>query len=111
MVDQDTVIIGTICNNVVDLVETLEKAQDDCFDFVVVQLYHPQYVRNLQDSRNTFTNSLPGTRSDLVLSSSKWSKYVVGEVSNWIDLDSCDPDFRTNSELVWTDNILFLLLN
>lgn len=100
MSNQDTVIIGVEHKNVIDIASTLDIAQDDCFDFVVVPLYHPQFKRDLYTHSNAPIHSLPGTRSDMVISSGKWNKFIVGSTSDWIDLDSQDDSIRSNSELV-----------
>lgn len=79
-----------------DLPIALDSAVAAGFDFVVSPLFHPRYRRDadgVSDSRDG-----PGTRSDLVMTSDRWSACVVGKLSPWLDLDSPVTSTRLASE-------------
>lgn len=81
--------------------EALEEAHQDNFDFLSVPLCHPRYRR---------TKGHPGraglfTRSDMVLKGSEWSRFVVGRVSDWVDLDSPIASERKHAEVAFKQEL------
>lgn len=97
------VSVGIEYSNVRDIVETLEETRSKGFDFAVCSLANPLFDRDLiQDHA---THAQPFTRSDLLLSSSQWSTFVVGKVSPWLDLDSPLEMTRINSKKVLTQEL------
>jgi protein arginine N-methyltransferase 5 len=90
------------------IVQALEDAKATKFDFVCVPIAHPRYNR---DFTGLVERTDPWTRSDLLLNSSTWSSVVVGKISPWIELDSCDEEISFNSrkafkqELAWATHL------
>ncbi|KAI8388474.1 PRMT5 arginine-N-methyltransferase-domain-containing protein [Radiomyces spectabilis] len=74
-------------------------------DFIVTPIAHPQCQRVLFESNNrkaieAWRNNPYFERDDLILKSAEWSEVVVGELADWLQLDSADTYTRTSSELV-----------
>lgn len=88
---------GVDLHAVPNILEALEDARADKFDFACIPLAHPRYNR---DSTGLGERAGPWTRSDLLLNSGTWSSVVVGKVSHWIDLDSVDEEISYNSRKV-----------
>jgi protein arginine N-methyltransferase 5 len=99
---------GVELTAVPDIVQALDDAKMEGFDFVALPIAHPRYSRDftgLVDRMDAWT------RSDILLNSGVWSNVVVGKISPWIDLDSPDPDIRFNSrkafkqEIAWATHL------
>ncbi|KAF0925098.1 hypothetical protein E2562_015388 [Oryza meyeriana var. granulata] len=75
-----------------ELPAVLSHSLSSAFDFLLAPLVDPDY-------RPTPGAVLPVAASDLVLSPSQWSSHIVGKISEWIDLDSEDEQFRLESEV------------
>eukprot|EP01117_Protostelium_nocturnum_P013830 TRINITY_DN5206_c0_g1_i2.p1 TRINITY_DN5206_c0_g1~~TRINITY_DN5206_c0_g1_i2.p1 ORF type:complete len:626 (+),score=226.31 TRINITY_DN5206_c0_g1_i2:52-1929(+) len=94
----ENLYFGLEFNCVPDLVETLEDNRNE-FDFIVVPLGHPKNERNLLNPQGA-ADEETFARSDTLLNSSQWSSFIIGKISNWIDLDSVNESTRRNSERV-----------
>jgi protein arginine N-methyltransferase 5 len=86
---------------VADLPSTVESVREAGFDFCSVPLSHPR-ARFFETSSK---NSMPMTRSDMVLRSQQWTSYVMGRASEWISMDSSDASVRTRSEQTFNAEI------
>ena len=76
--------------------QTHLQAIDCGFDFVAAPLFHPRFRRDADGISARREGA--GTRSDLVISSERWSSTVVGKLSPWLDLDSPVTSVRLASE-------------
>ncbi|KAL6062042.1 Protein arginine N-methyltransferase 5, variant 2 [Balamuthia mandrillaris] len=93
-----------------DLVERLQEARQQGYDYVACPLAHPRYHRSfLQESR--IQREEPWTRSDMLLSSYQWSSGVIGKTSPWINLDSDNRSVQLRSakafkqEIAWATHL------
>eukprot|EP00041_Stephanoeca_diplocostata_P015661 m.299530 g.299530 ORF g.299530 m.299530 type:complete len:283 (+) comp20115_c0_seq7:192-1040(+) len=73
-----------------DLPKALAEVHDHGMHFIVMPLVHPRYER----SEKVIEKKGMFTRSDMVLSSREWSRYVVGQISDWIMADMTVPSRR-----------------
>jgi protein arginine N-methyltransferase 5 len=88
--------VGRDCQFAYDLPAALQAAIDSRFDFLVAPLCHPRFRR---DARGvSAARPHPFTRSDRLFESSKWSNFVVGSVSRWLDFESSAAGVRMDSE-------------
>ncbi|CAJ2674889.1 unnamed protein product [Trifolium pratense] len=76
-------------------------------DFVVVPLISPTYRPSVVPQFGSFSleASLPFAKSDLDPLPSLWNTHVVGQISEWIDLDSPDEKLRKNSETAFKQEL------
>ena len=88
---------GIDLHSVPNILQALEDARADNFDFASIPIAHPRYN---SDFTGLVERVEPWTRSDLLLNSSTWSSVVVGKISPWIDLDSGDEEISYNSRKV-----------
>ena len=86
--------VGLQFNCVRDIQTCLDHASYNGHDFIVVPLFHPRQRRE-GDANNGLL-----TRSDMVLKSQTWTGNVVGQISEWIDLDNPSSDIRKQSEAI-----------
>jgi protein arginine N-methyltransferase 5 len=118
-----TLRLGWEVDNVFDLAALLKDSLALKFDFIVVPLVHPLYRRRVAAGQNPTTstvsafdgavplNTLPLTRSDLVLSSDDWRAHVVGKISEWISFESPLERVRRQArdvlhqELAWASHL------
>eukprot|EP01113_Clastostelium_recurvatum_P032186 TRINITY_DN4095_c0_g1_i1.p1 TRINITY_DN4095_c0_g1~~TRINITY_DN4095_c0_g1_i1.p1 ORF type:complete len:640 (+),score=181.99 TRINITY_DN4095_c0_g1_i1:34-1953(+) len=100
--------VGIELNAVPDIVQALEDARMEKFDFVCIPLVHPRYERDFSGTVDRFEAF---TRSDMLLNSNTWSSVVVGKLSSWINPDSDCETMRYNSrkaykqELAWASHL------
>lgn len=94
----DTVSIAFEYENVVNIEEALHKANDNCYDYIIVPLVHPRFER--QTFNGLPDRNLPLTRSDLLLNSSSWNQNIVGKFSDWANFDSAVEVQRHNARKV-----------
>jgi len=99
---EDQLTCGLELSSVPNLVESLDDARANGFDYIAVPLAHPRYQRAFSHSIH---REEPWTRSDLLLSSYQWGNGVVGKVSQWINLDSNNPVVRARSEKAFKQEI------
>ncbi|KAK8810593.1 hypothetical protein WA158_007168 [Blastocystis sp. Blastoise] len=72
---------------------------DKSFDFIVTPLFHPKFRRDSEG----ISNKRDGP--DLIFQNSVWSKNIVGQISEWIRLDSSNEIKRKSCELVFREEI------
>lgn len=88
--------VGLDLSSPADLPVNLDAAVSAGFDFVIAPLFHPRFRRDADGVSERRDG--PGTRSDLVMTSDRWSACVVGKLSPWLDLDSPVTAARLASE-------------
>jgi protein arginine N-methyltransferase 5 len=99
---------GIDLGSVPDILQVLNDAKADKFDFTCIPIAHPRYNRDFTGDVERFE---PWTRSDMLLNSTTWSSVVVGKISPWIDLDSSDEEICYNSrrafkqEIAWATHL------
>ncbi|XP_065886445.1 protein arginine N-methyltransferase 5-like isoform X2 [Dysidea avara] len=101
----ETASCGRDLNYVANIESSLQSISQQGFDFLCVPIVHPRFERE-------FVLTLPPrpgplTRSDMCLSSSDWTVFVVGKLSPWINLDSDVPGVRTNSEKAFMEEMKY----
>eukprot|EP00501_MAST-03F_sp_TOSAG23-6_P002247 GSMAST32.ASY1.ANO1.2347.1 assembled CDS len=79
-----------------DLVESLNNAVKEHFDFVVAPLVHPRFHRD--DNGISAGRQGPFTRTDKVMPSGQWTTMIVGKISRWFNLDSVSDNVRATAE-------------
>uniref|UniRef100_A0A6P7GRP9 Protein arginine N-methyltransferase n=1 Tax=Diabrotica virgifera virgifera TaxID=50390 RepID=A0A6P7GRP9_DIAVI len=80
----------------------VDSAFEQGYHFVVTQLTHPSYTRNL----NNNSPSVIG-RTDRVMRSSDWGRLVVGQLTPTIDLDSEVEHIREHSKMIFEEELGF----
>jgi len=93
---RETLSCGRSYHAVPDMQDALGESHDAGFDFLSVPLCHPRYRRTFGSGAPTRAGLF--TRSDMVLKGSDWSRFVVGRVSDWVDLNSAITSERKHSE-------------
>jgi protein arginine N-methyltransferase 5 len=91
----ETVSIAFEYDNVVNIEASLQKAQDNAYDYIIVPLVHPGFER--QNKNGLKERDLPLTRSDMLLGSTTWNQYIVGKFSEWLNFDSTVEIQRHNA--------------
>eukprot|EP01087_Luapelamoeba_hula_P005205 TRINITY_DN15289_c0_g1_i1.p1 TRINITY_DN15289_c0_g1~~TRINITY_DN15289_c0_g1_i1.p1 ORF type:complete len:609 (-),score=84.79 TRINITY_DN15289_c0_g1_i1:32-1858(-) len=99
---EDHIVVGWELTSVPDIVDSLEEARDNGFDYVIAPLVHPRYQRSFTEA---IQRDEPWTRSDLLLNSYQWSSGVVGKISEWINLDSNNEIVRTRGEKAFKQEV------
>lgn len=96
--EPQTVIIGVEVDHVVDLSKEIDVISDEAYDFIVAPLAHPLNERMLVNADPDFVSqTLPFTRTDMIMPGQDWRAMVIGRVSNWIRPDSANERIRENA--------------
>ena len=96
--EPQTVIIGVEVDHVVDLSKEIDVISDEAYDFIVAPLAHPLNERMLVNEDPDFVSqTLPFTRTDMIMPGQDWRAMVIGRVSNWIRPDSANERIRENA--------------
>lgn len=83
-------------NEQVSLYDIVKRGRENGHDVAAVEIVHPRYKRALKD----INEIKPFLKDDIVVQTAGWSKYIIGKISSWLELDSEDSQIRTNSELI-----------
>lgn len=78
-----------------DIKEELAEKSNLGADYFVAPLFHPRLRRDCSGVSEARLGAV--TRSDRELESRQWITYIVGKISEWIDLDNPDPSIRKAS--------------
>ncbi|CAG8485867.1 5065_t:CDS:10 [Cetraspora pellucida] len=96
------------------------EARELGYDFVILPITFPSYRRflfeqligsvdvNEKKIMEEWRKGLPFCREDLVVKNADVSDFMVGQVSNWINLDSPDHSIRINSEVIIRQQLSWL---
>ncbi|CAB4490515.1 Skb1 methyltransferase [Rhizophagus irregularis] len=109
-----------------DITLSVTSAKDTGHDFIILPITHSNYKRflfdqvdkdinDMQVNDNTFNNDKqhmeewrkghPFLKDDLIIKDNEHTDYLVGKISEWIDLDSSNHRVRTNSEIALNQQI------
>lgn len=78
-----------------DIKEELAEKSNLGADYFVAPLFHPRLRRDCIGVSEARLGAV--TRSDRELESRQWITYIVGKISEWIDLDNPDPKIQKAS--------------
>ncbi|RIB22967.1 protein methyltransferase [Gigaspora rosea] len=96
------------------------EARELGYDFMILPITFPSYRRFLfeqlvdsVDIKETkfmeeWRKGQPFCREDLIVKNADVSDFMVGQVSNWINLDSLDHNIRINSEVIMRQQITWI---
>ena len=97
MATQD-LVCGVDRGQCTDVPQAVMQLGLDSLKFMVLSLFHPRLRRDIIDVSNDRIGCV--TRSDRVMACNDWVTYVVGKLSEWIDLDCSNEKIRITSEKI-----------
>lgn len=87
----------------INIQKSLLAASQDGFHFIVTEMVHPDYTRNLLDKEQCRIIS----RTDRVLSGMDWNRLIVGKITPKIDVDSEIEEYRNSSKALLNQELSF----
>lgn len=90
-----------------NLKNVLDFMSDHSYDHVCIPISHPRYKRVFKKNTSDL-NALAFTRSELLLNLRDWNAIVIGRVSSYIDVDSEHEPYRSQSEMVLNQELMFV---
>ena len=100
-------VYGVDRGHCVDPPRALLELGLDSMNFLVLSLFHPRLRRDIIDVSRDRVGCI--TRSDCVMPCSDWTSYVVGKLSEWIDLDCSNEKVRLTSEKILKEEFSWAL--
>ncbi|CAI2170057.1 20379_t:CDS:10 [Funneliformis geosporum] len=89
-----------------DTALSVTSAKETGHDFIILPITHSDYKRFLfekvEDNKQymeEWRNGSPFLKDDLIIQNNEHVDYLVGKISDWIDLDTSNHQIRTNSEI------------
>lgn len=87
----------------INIQKCLLEASQSGYHFIVVDVVHPNYSRNLIEKD---PEKIIG-RTDRVLSGTDWNRLIVGKINSVIDVDSEVESYRQSSKILLTQELGF----